>query len=502
MQAGRITGRGMSEQETRAVIYVRQSLTRDEDDSLSLESQQRVCREYVERHGWRLVGTFVEPDTKGWRTDRPQFDAMLQAVRDGRADTVVVFKLSRFARNLIHQETVLNEIADAGGELVSVTEPFLNTSPMVRQILGAVNEQHRRDMADHLKAAFAERGRRGLHHGYAPIGYTKDDDGALHIDEAGAETVRRIFREAMNGTGARTIALDLNDDGITTQRGRPWTHATVLGVLRNPVYAGHVQMHGEIVRRDMHDAIVTDDEQQRALAAIDRRRGIRRKTGATSWADGFVYHSCGRRMYLTAWQRSRSGTIRWRYRCNAQFDRKRRGDHACHEPGGSIFTAEVEATFLLLLVEALSDVATPEDAMRWIEAQRDATQDERDKARRRLEARLADVQRQRERLLDLVLAGRVDDDLYSTRDAALKAEAATIRAELDTVPADVPVEALTARRAAIMDVADALPIVAHSAPQRLPGLLHTLDVRLVMGGDGARLEWGESSAPFVRGISG
>ena len=152
------------------------------DDSLSIDAQVRACADYIARQGWTHAGTYADPDTRGWTTSRPAFDQMLARFRDGAADTVVVFKLSRFMRSLMDQERLIAEIADAGGELVSVMEPWISTSPMVRQILGAVNEQYKRDQADFLKAAWAGRARRGLHHGGAPYGY-RMVDGRLERDE-------------------------------------------------------------------------------------------------------------------------------------------------------------------------------------------------------------------------------------------------------------------------------------------------------------------------------
>src|SRR5690606_34903222 len=117
----------------RFCIYARQSISRDADESLSIEMQVRACREYAARNGGEVVAIYEDPDQKGWKLHRPAFDAMLKRIRQERDLTVLVFKLSRFARDLMHQERIIGEIADAGGELASVTEPYISTSPMVRQ---------------------------------------------------------------------------------------------------------------------------------------------------------------------------------------------------------------------------------------------------------------------------------------------------------------------------------------------------------------------------------
>jgi site-specific DNA recombinase len=485
----------MTDDRVRYVVYARQSLSREGDDSLSIEMQVKACREYVAQRGGTVVGVFEDPDTRGWRTDRPAFTQMLDRFRTGSAEIAVVFKLSRFARNLIHQETVLNEIAGVGGELVSVTEPYLNTSPMVRQILGAVNEQLRRDQSDFLTAAFAARARRGLHHGYAPMGYMLDDAGKLRIDDATAGTVCQMFAWALEGYGSPDIIERLTAAGITTPQGRAWAPNGVFRVLRNPVYVGDVRHGGTVVASDAHDPIIDRETFSRVQAVLDGRSIVRRKRH-TSWVEGFAYHVCGKRMYLMAWQRSQGHRPQPRFRCHGAFGPP---SNRCTSGRQSMFADRVEALFIGLLVDALSNVATPEEAQRRIESTRDNSARERQRARARMERRLEDLTRQRDKLLDLALAGRVDDEMYVMRDAVLKADIANVRAEIEQVPKDVSLRTLEARHAMLVGVAGSLIHRAERSPERLPALLHALDVRLIVGPDDAYLVFGDTTAPFVGG---
>lgn len=485
----------MTADRKRAVAYVRQSLTRGEvDESLSLESQERACREYVARQGWQLVHVYIEPDTKGWRTDRPQFAAMLESIREGRADTVVVYKLSRFARNLIHQETVLGDIAEAGGDLVSVTEPHLNASPMVRQILGAVNEQHKRDQADFLRISFAARARRGLHHGYAPIGY-RMEDGRLVPDETAAPMVRQMFAWALEGHGSPEIAYRLNQAGQTTAQGHPWEQSTVLRALSNPVYAGDVRYRGDVVASDAHPPLVDRVTFDAVQGILQRRRKQRRKT-SPSWADGFVYHACGARMYAASWSVA-GAPKRWRFRCGVSATaRKDRGTTTCTMAQSSLFADVAEDEIVRLLGE-LRAVRSPQDARERMLAYQQAHAGDTERLRETLTRRVDDLARQRDRLLDLTLAGRVDDEMYVMRDAALKEDIAQTRRELATLPPPVSMAAMEHRYDAIRSAVDAIAYASQHARDRMPAILHALDARLTVSPDGCRLDLGRESAAFL-----
>jgi len=108
----------------RAAIYARQSITRGEvDESLSLEFQTARGKAWIAEKGYQFAGVFTDGDSKGWKRHRPQFDRMLGLMQTGQVDVVVVYKLSRFFRGLVEQETLITDIANAGGELASLTEP-------------------------------------------------------------------------------------------------------------------------------------------------------------------------------------------------------------------------------------------------------------------------------------------------------------------------------------------------------------------------------------------
>lgn len=481
----------------RAVIYARQSLTTVEamDDSLSIASQARACREYIARQGWRHTGTFEDPDQRGWRVSRPGFDAMLDRVRAGMADVVVVFKLSRFMRSLMDQERLIAEIADAGGELASVTEPYISTSPMVRQILGAVNEQHKRDMGDHLRAAWAERARRGIHHGGAPYGY-RMVDGTLAVDDATGPVVQEMYRWAEAGHGAPEIAARLNARNIPTpRRGQRWYEERVLQTLQRPVYCGRIVLNGEVITdQGIHEPLVPPARFDAVQDTLARRRNVRRKE-APSWVDGFVVHACGQRMYAA--RHDNAGTRhRWRYRCSDTTPGPNRRADACPYRPGSMMVNRIEATFARLLIEALATLHDPETVAAAMERAAADADGDRDRERRRIERRIADVAAQRDRLLDLAIAGRVDDELYVQRDADLRDELARLRDELADAPSPVDRDELAARHGVLAHAAMALHTVLNHTPDDMPGILHALDVSLIIGDGPPRLRFGRATAPF------
>ena len=83
-----------------AVIYVRVS-TKEQTENLSLPTQLRACEEYCRRQGYEVLERFHEEGESAKSTDRSQLQNLLTfcRVNKGRVHFVVVFNLTRFARD-------------------------------------------------------------------------------------------------------------------------------------------------------------------------------------------------------------------------------------------------------------------------------------------------------------------------------------------------------------------------------------------------------------------
>lgn len=153
--------------------YIRQSKKREDDSASSPEAQRTKCEALITAKGWDNAGHFADVGKSGWDPGvvRPAFEEMMAAVRAGHVDAVVVFSLSRLTRQgALEAMLINNELAKHGVLLVSVEEPYLDTStPMGVAIFGliAALAQQESDM----KSASEERQRYAKWHlaqGVAP----------------------------------------------------------------------------------------------------------------------------------------------------------------------------------------------------------------------------------------------------------------------------------------------------------------------------------------------
>jgi site-specific DNA recombinase len=249
---------------TAAAGYVRVS-TDEQVHGHGLEVQEKAIRAFAASQGYDLVGVFSDPGVSG--ASRPAERPGYRAAVKSAAGIILVWMFDRLARAIVHAVTAVAELAAAGVEIRSVTEPIDTTTAMGRTIFAVLA-----GMAEQERAAITERtwhGRRekaghgGYAGGAAPYGYRTDKDGGLAIDQQEAAIVKRIFDLDKQGLAHAAIARTLSAEGLRTRRGKPWRHGGIAYLLDNPKYRGVVEYlfrwggtESHVMREGAHAAIV------------------------------------------------------------------------------------------------------------------------------------------------------------------------------------------------------------------------------------------------------
>ncbi|MDP9473128.1 MAG: recombinase family protein [Chloroflexota bacterium] len=232
-----------------AVIYVRVSSTRQEDEGTSLETQLDRCRAHARARGWQVVAEFRDTHTATELHERPQLTSLRQMIRSGVVDIVVCYAVDRLSRNQAHVYILAEEFERAGITLSFVTEDFEQSAVgkfirSAKAFAAEVEHEKIRERTVRGRIRRVESGK--LIPGGKPLyGYRWiDQDGkskaALAIDDSAAAVVRRIFADVASGKSLRQIARDLVTEGIPTPTGRGshWYTSTIAQILHKPAYKG------------------------------------------------------------------------------------------------------------------------------------------------------------------------------------------------------------------------------------------------------------------------
>jgi DNA invertase Pin-like site-specific DNA recombinase len=241
----------------RAAVYARVSLDQT-GEAASVTQQEEAARDLVTQRGWTLAGVYVDNSITGTgKKHRPQFYAMLDAVRRGEVDAIVARHMDRIARNP-RERLELVEACKNQGVIIALVEgsdmdPTTASGRMVIDVLGSVAEMEIGIKSERHTAALRRHAHNGgVPHGKSPYGYTTAGDVTMPAE---AEAVVRIFKSFDAGESLRSITRSLTDDGVPTRSGRPWNVRTVRDMLCNARYAGWAVYRGEIASDDNGDRI-------------------------------------------------------------------------------------------------------------------------------------------------------------------------------------------------------------------------------------------------------
>ncbi len=241
----------------RAALYLRVSTARQAEHDVSIPDQRKQGEAYCAARGYQLVEIFVEPGNTATNDRRPEFQRMIEEGTSKPApfDVVLVHSFSRFFRDAFDMEYYYRKLAKNGVRLVSITQE-LGDDPihdMMRRIMALFDEYQSKENGKHVTRALKENARQGFWNGsLPPIGYriaAAEQRGAktkkkLEIDPLHADTIRLIYRLALEGQGdsgqmgVKAIVKHLNAKGIFTRDGGRWGIGQVHRVLTRRTYIG------------------------------------------------------------------------------------------------------------------------------------------------------------------------------------------------------------------------------------------------------------------------
>ena len=229
----------------RVAAYCRVSTDSDEQAG-SYEMQVNHSTEYIERNKeWELAGLYTDDGISGTNTKKREgFNGMIEDCMAGKIDMVITKSISRFARNTIDCLKYVRQLKEKNIAIIFEKEN-INTleasGELLLTIMASLAQQESASLSQNVKLGLQFRYQEGkvqINHEHF-LGYTKDEERNLIIDEEEAKVVRRIYREYLEGASFRDIAEGLERDRIKTGGKRyKWHLSTVQGILRNEKYMG------------------------------------------------------------------------------------------------------------------------------------------------------------------------------------------------------------------------------------------------------------------------
>ena len=179
---------------------------------------------------------------------RPEFERLLQDVRDKKVNTIVVLKLDRLTRSVSDWEKILTFLEENDAYLDCANDEINTTNAngkMISRILTSVSQQEIERTSERTKIGLAGAIKVGHIPHMAPLGY-KHEDKKLVIDYATKDVAIRIFNMYHDGLSYKKISNILNEEKVLDKTN--WRDSTILNILENPIYKGDF-IHGRRTKK-------------------------------------------------------------------------------------------------------------------------------------------------------------------------------------------------------------------------------------------------------------
>ena len=228
-----------------AAAYIRVST--EGQDEYSPDSQLKLVREYAKKNDYIVPNDYIFYDdgisAKSVKK-RTQFNNMIAIAKDKShpIDAILVWKFSRFARNQEESIDYKSLLKKNNVSVISISEFIDEYNPfgtLIERIIEWMDEYYLIRLSGEVKRGMLEKFSRGQIVNAPPIGYSLKNGN--YVPDENSPLIQRIFEMFVSHMGYRTIANQLNSEGLRTLQGNKFENRTIEYIIRNPVYIGKLR---------------------------------------------------------------------------------------------------------------------------------------------------------------------------------------------------------------------------------------------------------------------
>ena len=256
-----------------AGVYTRLSIEDDDDEEQnSIGNQKKIVLDYLkDKDGIAVAEYYVDNGYTGMNFNRPAFQRMMNDLRSGKINCVIVKDVSRLGRHFVMTSEFVEKIFPMMGvRLICINDDYdssdenCDSAALLLPFKMVMNDSYVKDISKKIRSSITAKMDSGEFLPSAssiPYGYIRNpEQNTFDIDEEVAPIVVRIFEMRANGVALNSIAKTLNDEGVPCpgklryMRGITkaakyenalWIHGTLRKILMDQVYIGN-RVHGRV----------------------------------------------------------------------------------------------------------------------------------------------------------------------------------------------------------------------------------------------------------------
>ena len=319
----------------KVAIYARVSTTNQAEEGYSIDGQIDSLEKYCEAMGWDVYNKYIDAGFSGGSLERPGMTSLINDIKSGLFDTILVYKLDRLSRNVRDTLYLIKDVFNINKiDFVSIQENIDTSSAMgtlFLTLLSAIAEFEREQIKERMQLGKLGRAKAGksMMWGRTSYGYDyQKETGSLTINPAQSLVVKYIFERYLAGRSITKLRDDLNEK---YPKEISWNYRAVRGILSNPVYCGYNQYQGQLFPGE-HEPIISEDVYKRTQEELKiRQRTAAEKTNPRPFQAKYMLSGlaqcgyCGAPLKLLMGMVRKDGTRFIRYECHQRHPRKTKG---------------------------------------------------------------------------------------------------------------------------------------------------------------------------------
>ena len=304
----------------------------NEKESNSITNQKLIIDNYLENNKeYKLVDYYIDDGYSGTNFNRPEFQRMLEDIKNKKIGVIIIKDLSRLGRNYIETGNFIEVIFPAMGvSVISVDENCeIDSSDYYGDdylpLKNFYNDMYAKDISKKVRSSLIVKKYNGEFTGkLAPYGYIKNpkDKHKFLIDKNVSHIIKKIFDMILDGKSRKQVADFLNDNDILTPSGylnintnkeitvmKKWNSEMVNSILRNENYTGtlyqgkkrklnyrvdkkiNIDKENWIVTKNHHEAIISKEKYDKVQEILDRKSKVN-KDGSIDLLSGILKCKC------------------------------------------------------------------------------------------------------------------------------------------------------------------------------------------------------------------
>lgn len=216
-------------------------------DGFSIHAQREKLSSYANINDWEIADFYIDEGISAKNLkDRPDMLRLIDDVKGGKVNNVLVWKLDRCTRSVKDLISLIELFEECNCSFNSVTEKLDTSNAVGRmfiKIIGIFAEFERENLAERVSFGYEQKTREGNYtntNGVNGFDYIVGK-GDLIVNEQEKEIVNRIYNMYLEGTSMLKIARTFNEEEIPSKRGGYWSQSTIKSILTNPLYIGKIR---------------------------------------------------------------------------------------------------------------------------------------------------------------------------------------------------------------------------------------------------------------------